>query len=342
MSEPDSPPPRTPVVAVVGTSDESTASFLSLLVRGDANVDRQMPAPGEVLRWTLDTKYYVADVACVFHPLPGAYLDARRGEAAGALDKSLALETAANAEALVLCYDPLDENAFAAVASFAADVAEAAGDEDRPDVRVLVGLYRDAAGIARRDPGLRRARDPVEVWASSRGYEALAAGADADADAAVASASSASAAESSLKTSPAPSAPRDDGAGRVREALEAHVWPGLTMKAKPPDGYSGAPARDGDGDGDDDDDDDDERENATRDDDGSNGDEDEIFAGDDLESMLAEMARVRAAAAGASDESRRKAAAEAATRMMRMFDLYGDAPGSETSGDEREDQDAIR
>ena len=58
--------------------------------------------------------------------------------------------------------------------------------------------------------------------------------------------------------------------------------------------------------------------------------------------MLAEMARVRAAAAGASDESRRKAAAEAATRMMRMFDLYGDAPGSETSGDEREDQDAIR
>ena len=63
MSEPDSPPPRTPVVAVVGTSDESTASFLSLLVRGDANVDRQMPAPGEVLRWTLDTKYYVADSA---------------------------------------------------------------------------------------------------------------------------------------------------------------------------------------------------------------------------------------------------------------------------------------
>ena len=76
MSEPDSPPPRTPVVAVVGTCEESTGSFLSLLVRGDADVDRPMPAPGEVLRWTLDTKYYVADAACVFHPLPGAYLDA--------------------------------------------------------------------------------------------------------------------------------------------------------------------------------------------------------------------------------------------------------------------------
>ena len=61
------------------TSDESTASFLSLLVRGDADVDRQMPAPGEVLGWTLDTKYYVADVACVFHALPGAYLGERRG-----------------------------------------------------------------------------------------------------------------------------------------------------------------------------------------------------------------------------------------------------------------------
>ena len=340
MSEPDSPPPRTPVVAVVGTSDESTASFLSLLVRGDANVDRQMPAPGEVLRWTLDTKYYVADVACVFHPLPGAYLDARRGEAAGALDKSLALETAANAEALVLCYDPLDENAFAAVASFAADVAEAAGDEDRPDVRVLVGLYRDAAGIARRDPGLRRARDPAEVWASSRGYEALAAGADADADAAVASASSASAAESSLKTSPAPSAPRDDGAGRVREALEAHVWPGLTMKTKP--GRAGDADRANDTDGrtsrrtearataffdafDDD-----------RDGDGEDDDRDGDGEDDDLDAALAEMARVRAAAAGASDESRRKAAAETATRMMRMFGLDGD------DEDEDEDEDARR
>mmetsp|Transcript_8011 Transcript_8011/g.33482 ORF Transcript_8011/g.33482 Transcript_8011/m.33482 type:complete len:589 (+) Transcript_8011:49-1815(+) len=183
MSEPDSPPPRTPVVAVVGTCEESTGSFLSLLVRGDADVDRPMPAPGEVLRWTLDTKYYVADAACVFHPLPGAYLDARGGEpqVAAARDRSLALETAANAEALVLCYDPLDERAFAAVASFAGDVAEAAGDEDRPEVRVLVGLYRDAESVTTRDPGLKKARDPAETWAASRGYEALAAGAARDA-----------------------------------------------------------------------------------------------------------------------------------------------------------------
>ena len=187
MSEPDSPPPRTPVVAVVGTSDESTASFLSLLVRGDADVDRQMPAPGEVLGWTLDTKYYVADVACVFHALPGAYLGAQR-DGDGRARRVARAEMAAGAEALVLCYDPLDENAFAAVASFAADVAEAAGDGDRPEVRVLVGLYRDAAGVVRRDPNLEKSRDPAETWASSRGYEALAAGADADADAAVASA----------------------------------------------------------------------------------------------------------------------------------------------------------
>ena len=335
MSEPDSPPPRTPVVAVVGTSDESTASFLSLLVRGDANVDRQMPAPGEVLRWTLDTKYYVADVACMFHPLPGAYLDVPRGGATGAIDTSLALETAANAEALVLCYDPLDENAFAAVASFAADVAEAAGDEDRPEVRVLVGLYRDAAGVTRRDPGLERARNPAGTWASSRGYEALAAGADADADAAVAAASAANA-------SSEPSATPDDGAGRVREALEAHVWPGLTMKTKP--GRAGDADRANDTDGrtsrrtearataffdafDDD-----------RDGDGEDDDRDGDGEDDDLDAALAEMARVRAAAAGASDESRRKAAAETATRMMRMFGLDGD----DEDEDEDEDEDARR
>jgi hypothetical protein len=60
-------------------------------------------------------------------------------------------------------------------------------------------------------------------------------------------------------------------------------------------------------------------------------------AEDDLEAMLAEMARVRAAASGASDAARRKAAAEAATRMMRMFDLDGDAADSGTESDEDEE-----
>lgn len=332
MSEPDSPPPRTPVVAVVGTCEESTGSFLSLLVRGDADVDRPMPAPGEVLRWTLDTKYYVADAACVFHPLPGAYLDARGGEkkVAAARDRSLALETAANAEALVLCYDPLDERAFAAVASFAGDVAEAAGDEDRPEVRVLVGLYRDAESVTTRDPGLKKARDPAETWAASRGYEALAAGAARDADAAVAAASLAQTGG-------------DDGARRVREALEAHVWPGLTMKTEKKLGSSSnvdtnVAARE----------DDDDRsvagtktkKSASGADADENGDGDGDGAADEsmehmesMESMLAEMARVRAAAAGASDEERRKAAAEVAKRMMRMFDLDGDASESGTESD---------
>ena len=330
MSEPDSPPPRTPVVAVVGTCEESTGSFLSLLVRGDADVDRPMPAPGEVLRWTLDTKYYVADAACVFHPLPGAYLDARGGEVAAARDRSLALETAANAEALVLCYDPLDERAFAAVASFAGDVAEAAGDEDRPEVRVLVGLYRDAESVTTRDPGLKKARDPAETWAASRGYEALAAGAARDADAAVAAASLAQTGG-------------DDGARRVREALEAHVWPGLTMKTEKKTGSSSddatnvaAPEDDDAG----------VARTKTKKSPGAdgekkkNGDGDGDGAADDLESMLAEMARVRAAASGASDEERRKAAAEVATRMMRIFDLDGDASESGTESDRDEDRDA--
>ena len=336
MSEPDSPPPRTPVVAVVGTCEESTGSFLSLLVRGDADVDRPMPAPGEVLRWTLDTKYYVADAACVFHPLPGAYLDARGGEpqVAAARDRSLALETAANAEALVLCYDPLDERAFAAVASFAGDVAEAAGDEDRPEVRVLVGLYRDAESVTTRDPGLKKARDPAETWAASRGYEALAAGAARDADAAVAAASK--------RPYENETGEHDDGARRVREALEAHVWPGLTMKTEKKTGSSSnvdtnVAARE----------DDDEKVAGTKTkkcasgaDADENGDGDGDGAADEsmermesMESMLAEMARVRAAAAGASDEERRKAAAEVAKRMMRMFDLDGDASESGTESD---------
>jgi len=199
-----------------------------------------------------------------------------------------------------------------------------------------VGLYRDAAGVARRDPDLKRARDPAETWASSRGYEALAAGADAEADAAVASASAAG----------GPAELRDDGARRVREALEAHVWPGLTMKTKDvehgsvktKDGSAllatGASARVGFAN--------DEETRDAKDEERSGGDGDsrrdgDSAAEDDLEAMLAEMARVRAAASGASDAARRKAAAEAATRMMRMFDLDGDAADSGTESDEDEE-----
>ena len=132
---------------------------------------------------------------------------------------------------------------------------------------------------------------------------------------------------------------RDDGARRVREALEAHVWPGLKMKIK--DGKDGSvllateasarvdharileDTRDAK---------DEERNGgaATR----RDGD---AAAEDDLEAMLAEMARVRAAASGVSDAARRKAAAEAATRMMRMFDLDGDAADSGTESDEDEE-----
>jgi hypothetical protein len=216
------------------------------------------------------------------------------------------------------------------VASFAGDVAEAAGDEDRPEVRVLVGLYRDAESVTTRDPGLTKARDPAETWAASRGYEALAAGAARDADAAVAAASSAQTGG-------------DDGARRVREALEAHVWPGLTMKTEKKLGSSSnvdtnVAARE----------DDDDRsvagtktkKSASGADADENGDGDGDGAADEsmehmesMESMLAEMARVRAAAAGASDEERRKAAAEVAKRMMRMFDLDGDASESGTESD---------
>jgi hypothetical protein len=198
-----------------------------------------------------------------------------------------------------------------------------------------VGLYRDAAGVARRDPDLKRARDPAETWASSRGYEALAAGAARDADAAVAAASK--------RPYENETGEHDDGARRVREALEAHVWPGLTMKTEKKLGSSSnvdtnVAARE----------DDDDRsvagtktkKSASGADADENGDGDGDGAADEsmehmesMESMLAEMARVRAAAAGASDEERRKAAAEVAKRMMRMFDLDGDASESGTESD---------
>ena len=53
-----------------------------------------------------------------------------------------------------------------------------------------------------------------------------------------------------------------------------------------------------------------------------------------MEALAAEVARVRAAGAGASDGERRRMAAEAATRMMAAFVSDGE------SGDEDEDEGA--
>ena len=62
--------------------------------------------------------------------------------------------------------------------------------------------------------------------------------------------------------------------------------------------------------------------------------------GDDdaLATLAAEMARVRAEGAGASDETRRRVAAEAATRMMRLF-LGDDEEDAEEDAEDDSDEE---
>lgn len=327
MATPPTPPPRTPVVAVVGTSAACTARFLARLVRGDAAVDNELkpPAPGEVVRWRLDTKYYVADVVCVFHLVPGGYFD----EKVVVSDKSIASEIAHNAEAIVLCYDPTTDGAFHAVARLAEDVrlasksgemrllastsgdtsgtGDGSGDDERdgsPEVRLLVGLFGDTNRESLTEETFEKSRNRGDTWASSRGYESVAAGADVKIDEAVIGASKKFGDDG-----------RDDGTRRVREALEAHVWPGLRMKAK---GDGGTVLGRGEVVAS-------EKEESVKSEDDNQkdlaDDSDEVDA---LEKMLQTMARVRLASVGVSDDERRRAAAEAATRMMKMFDMEGD------------------
>ena len=92
------------------------------------------------------------------------------------------------------------------------------------------------------------------------------------------------------------------GTRRVRAALEAHMWPGLTMKRGDGSSTSASVLSES------------KKEEAG----GTTEEEDETPGGpdDDFERMLGEMTRVRAMGANASDSERRAMAADAAMMMM--------------------------
>ena len=324
MADPTLPPHRTPVVVVVGTSTECTARFLARLVHGDDGVENfPTPAQYEVVRWRLDTKYYVAEVMCVFHELPGEYLVKDN-----VTDTSLASEVAQNAEALVLCYDPATDGTFQAISRFAEDVRLASGDisgdtsgdgdteplddltNGSPEVRLVVGLFQNGDDVTSEGCGFEMCKDVADTWAARRGYESVAAGADKNIDEIVIAKS---------KQFSDDASGCDDGVVRVRNALEAHIWPCLTMKSTAVNGVKRDETKETEGERVD------EKPSSAFGEDGDDTSEESPSEdADDLEVMLKEMARVRAAAGSASDEDRRRAAAEAATRMMKMFNVDGD------------------
>jgi hypothetical protein len=109
------------------------------------------------------------------------------------------------------------------------------------------------------------------------------------------------------------------GTRRVRAALEAHMWPGLTMKRGDEASASVVSVLS-------------KKEEAG----GTIEEEDETPGGpdDDFERMLGEMTRVRAMGANASDSERRAMAADAAMMMMSRFGIF------ESDDDSDEDEGA--
>jgi len=242
----------------------------------------------------------------------------------------------AAAEALVLCFDPTRDGGFDRVASWAL-TPTAERVVNAAEVRLLACVYpteRDAAeDAANGHAALRRA----DGWAVERGFEAVAVIASDDSDAREADARLA------LDGDP-------HGTTRIRAALEAHVWPGLVPKeiihkdegGKDEGGKDEVEVEDevsevsevsfrrGSAAGAADDSASPLLDSASSEDDSAAS----LALLEQMEALAAEVARVRAAGAGASDGERRRMAAEAATRMMAAFVSDGE------SGDEDEDEGA--
>ena len=316
---------------------------------------------------TLDTKYYTATVAAVVHALPplpacprssapsdpGPGGDDRPlqsgdgGRSVGVpldiMDGDRVWTTSTVPEALVLVCDPTRDGSLDRATAYAEamDATATATGGAPPAICLLVCAYPSAAAAAA--DGMKAVRK-AEDWAGGHGYEAVAAVVPVSASDDAEGRTNA-AADDALTLDGEP-----HGVGRVRAALEAHVWPGLVVKhtggSGGGEGRGRADAGRGEGNGGGEDAAGREAGRWTGEDlagASAAGDESTAAAGSraglelmadeddevgdglvDLEEMMGEMARVRAAAAGASDDERRAMAAEAAMRLMAMFDRDGD------------------
>ena len=280
-----------PVLVVVGESDGAGAALLSTLVHGArggseganeaSSDDLEGPGP-HALR--LDTKYYTVDVAATVHTLPDES-STGDGNTPGVCP-----------EAVVAVFDPTKDGSFAKITKW----GQARDPSWSPEIRLLVCRYPTKDAL---DAEASSSADKADDWAVENGYEA------------VAVIASGGAADETLEL-------HGDAQGmrRVRAALEAHMWPGLTMKRG--DGSSTSASFLSES----------KKEEAG----GTTEEEDETPGGpdDDFERMLGEMTRVRAMGANASDSERRAMAADAAMMMMSRFGIF------ESDDDSDEDEGA--
>jgi hypothetical protein len=189
-----------PALVVVGESDGAAAALLSALVHGArgrseganeaSSDDLEGPGP-HALR--LDTKYYTVDVAATVHTLP---------DDDGTGDGNTHGECP---EAVVAVFDPTKDGSFAKITKW----CQARDPSWSPEIRLLVCRYPTKDAL---DAEASSSADKADDWAVENGYEA------------VAVIASGGAADETLEL-------RGDAQGtrRVRAALEAHMWPGLTM-----------------------------------------------------------------------------------------------------------------
>lgn len=152
--------------------------------------------------WELDTRYYTATLS----------LERSRIDEEGDKGSAAAVET--EEEAVVLVFDPARERTFAAAARWWSSRAPSGSEDLRePAVKLCVAHGEDGGeGDSDSERSLRR---EAEAWCVENAFELI----------------EVHFSSSSSSSSLSPCSSSSEGISRLRDALAAHVWPGLVRKA---------------------------------------------------------------------------------------------------------------
>lgn len=181
-------------ILLLGDSHSDTLWLLEA-IRGQGDAIK----PQECYEWRLDTKYYAADVQ----------IDVRHVEQCSQLQLG-----SAGYEAVLMVFDASEKATFESVQRW---YQAAGGSEAELGVRLAVGVYdSDRQSAASDEQGKSRWLVAAEDWCAEQLVEFVEA-------------------YRGEQHGQQPAASREDAAGvqRVREALEAHMWPGLQLKPNP-------------------------------------------------------------------------------------------------------------
>jgi hypothetical protein len=304
---------------------------------------------------TLDTKYYTADVSLrTLRIGGGGDNEGDTATATATTTTTTAPPAPEKAEALLLAFDASDPASFASIRAWASEGGPGVALAEAAQVRLVVACKADVAAASAANAVAPGWLEDALDWCAAECFEYVrtAAGAGREVDAALRGVGGVVAAAEGQDDEEHEEQQADGGSGgdphgvpRVKEALEAHLWPGHARKERRRDQGVGTPAgRPLLSRGAEEEEDDAARRDAAalasllfRGGGGGTGTGTDAATEGDVdaaEALFAEMAAARERLSRLPDAERREAAAELAMRFAAALGCGGDEDDEEEEDDD--------